>query len=155
GETISALAENSQKNDMVVGAPHPLYERVGEGYNVLVEAFSFDFSYKKSIDLNIIYNAVENRVVNEVQGFTTENRKEKFDIMTKEDGEEFSQMYDDVQIIRKEALEDMPELEDAINKLDGEISEEEMLKMKARVDIDEEKPEDVANDFLVEKGLIE
>src|SRR5699024_5445249 len=30
-ETISELAEISQKNDMVFGAPHPFYERVGEG----------------------------------------------------------------------------------------------------------------------------
>jgi len=30
-----------------------------------------------------------------------------------------------------------------------------MLKMNASVDVDEEKPEDVARDFLIEKGFIE
>src|SRR5699024_5292194 len=58
-ETISELAEISQKNDMVFGAPHPFYERVGEGYDDLVEAFPFDFSDTKSIDPNIMYDAVE------------------------------------------------------------------------------------------------
>lgn len=154
-ETISELAEISQKNDMVFGAPHPFYERVGEGYDDLVEAFPFDFSDTKSIDPNIMYDAVEKGDVDLVPGFTTDSRIEKFDLVTTEDDKDFFPMYDAVPIIRKEALEDMPELEDAINKLAGEISEEEMLKMNARVDIDEEKPEDVANDFLVEKGLIE
>src|SRR5699024_2467617 len=118
-ETISELAEISQKNDMVFGAPHPFYERVEKGHGRLTT------------------------------GYTTERRIEKFDLVTTEDDKDFFPMYDAVPIIRKEALEDMPELEDAINKLAGEISEEEMLKMNARVDIDEEKPEDVANDFLV------
>src|SRR5699024_11746256 len=115
-------------NDMVFGTPDPFYESGGVGYDDLIEAFPFDLSDTKSIDPNIMYDDVEKGDVDLVPGFTTDSSIEKFDLVTTEDDKDFFPMYDAVPIIRKEALEDMPELEDAINKLAGEISEEEMLK---------------------------
>src|SRR5699024_6456358 len=111
---------NASTRSSYPSPPHPFYERVGEGYDDLVEAFPFDFSDTKSIDPNIMYDAVEKGDVDLVPGFTTDSRIEKFDLVTTEDDKDFFPMYDAVPIIRKEALEDMPELEDAINKLAGE-----------------------------------
>ncbi len=51
-------------------------------------------------------------------------------------------------------MKKFPNLEKVLNSLAGKITEEDMLKMNARVDLDKEKPEDVAQDFLIEKGLI-
>lgn len=153
-ETYSDLAELSQKEEMIFGAPHAFYERVGEGYEDLVKEYPFEFKDKKSIDPNIMYDAVKNGEVDVIPGFTTDSRIQLFDLETTKDDKQFFPKYDAVPLIRKEVLEEMPELEEAINKLAGQISEEEMLDMNARVDVDDEKPEDVARDFLVEKGLI-
>lgn len=154
-ETYSDLAELSQKEDMIFGAPHAFYERVGEGYEDLVKEYPFEFKDQKSIDPNIMYDAVKNGEVDIIPGFTTDSRIQLFDLETTKDDKQFFPKYDAVPLIRNEALEEMPELEDAINKLAGQITEEDMLDMNARVDVDDEKPEDVARDFLVEKGLIE
>ena len=102
-----------------------------------------------------MYDAVKKGEVDVIPGFTTDSRIELFDLVTTEDNQEFFPKYDAVPLVRQEVLDEMPKLEEAINQLAGEITEEDMLEMNAKVDVDEEKPEDVAKAFLQEKGLIE
>lgn len=154
-ETYSDLAEISQKQDIVFGAPHAFYERTGEGYEDLVKEYPFEFSDTKSIDPNIMYDALKTGEVDVIPGFTTDSRIQLFDLVTTKDDKQFFPKYDAVPLVRQEVLDDMPDLEETINQLAGEISEEDMLEMNAKVDVDEKKPEDVAREYLIEKGFIE
>jgi glycine betaine/choline ABC-type transport system substrate-binding protein len=153
-ETYSDLAEVSKQGDLIFGAPHAFYERVGEGYDDLVKEYPFRFADQKSLDPNIMYDAVKNGEVDIIPAFTTDSRIQLFDLKTTKDDKQFFPKYEAVPIVREGILEEMPGLEDAINTLAGQISEEEMLKMNAAVDVDDEKPEEVAQQFLLEKGLI-
>ncbi|MGM8211211.1 glycine betaine ABC transporter substrate-binding protein [Virgibacillus sp. W0430] len=152
--TYSELADISKKEAMVFGAPHAFYERVGEGFDDLIKAYPFEFSKTSSLDPNIMYDAVKNGDVDVIPAFTTDSRIQLFNLATTEDDLQFFPKYDAVPIVRMEVLDQFPELKDVINALAGKISEEEMLQMNARVDVDNEKPEDVAHDFLVDNGLI-
>lgn len=154
-ETYSELAEISQSEEMSFGAPHPFYERQGDGYDDLIATYPFEFSATDSFDPAIMYEAVNNGEVDVIPAFTTDSRIGLFDLETTEDDLSFFPKYDAAPVVRMAALEEYPELEDLLNELAGQISEEEMLAMNARVDVDKDKPQDVARDFLVEKGLIE
>ncbi|RNF39241.1 glycine betaine ABC transporter substrate-binding protein [Planococcus salinus] len=154
-ETYSELAGISKSEDMAFGAPHPFYEREGDGYEDLVATYGFEFSATDSFDPAIMYEAVQNGDVDVIPAFTTDSRVGLFDLETTEDDEAFFPKYDAAPVVRQETLEEYPELEEVLNGLAGQISEEEMLAMNARVDIDQEIASEVAHDFLVEKGLIE
>ncbi|RAZ75710.1 MULTISPECIES: glycine betaine ABC transporter substrate-binding protein [Planococcaceae] len=154
-ETYSDLAEISQTEDMSFGAPHPFYERQGDGYDDLIATYPFEFSATDSFDPAIMYEAVNNGEVDVIPAFTTDSRIGLFDLETTEDDLSFFPKYDAAPVVRLEALEQYPELESLLNELAGQISEEEMLAMNARVDIDQDQPQDIARDFLIEKGLIE
>ncbi|MDE4084744.1 glycine betaine ABC transporter substrate-binding protein [Planococcus maritimus] len=154
-ETYSDLAEISQSEDMTFGAPHPFYERQGDGYDDMVATYPFEFSATESFDPAIMYEAVENGDVDVIPAFTTDSRIALFDLKTTEDDQSFFPKYDAVPVVRTETLEEYPELEDLLNELAGQITEEEMLAMNSRVDVDQEIPNEVARDFLIEKGLIE
>lgn len=154
-ETYSDLAEISQSEDMSFGAPHPFYERQGDGYDDLVATYPFEFSATDSFDPAIMYEAVNNGEVDVIPAFTTDSRIGLFDLETTEDDLSFFPKYDAAPVVRMEALEQYPELEDLLNELAGQISEEDMLAMNARVDVDQDQPQDIARDFLIEKGLIE
>ena len=154
-ETYSDLAEISQSEDMSFGAPHPFYERQGDGYDDLIATYPFEFSATDSFDPAIMYEAVNNGEVDVIPAFTTDSRIGLFDLETTEDDLSFFPKYDAAPVVRLEALEQYPELEDLLNELAGQISEEEMLAMNARVDVDQDQPQDIARDFLIEKGLIE
>ncbi|AQQ52080.1 glycine betaine ABC transporter substrate-binding protein [Planococcus lenghuensis] len=154
-ETYSDLAEISRTEDLVFGAPHPFYEREGDGYDDLVETYGFEFAETESFDPAIMYEAVQSGEVDVIPAFTTDSRIGLFDLGTTTDDLNFFPKYDAAPVVRLETLEEYPELEEVLSGLAGEISEEEMLAMNARVDVDQEQPQDVAHDFLVEQGLIE
>lgn len=153
--TYSELAELSKSQDVSFGAPHSFYERQGDGYDDLVETYGFEFSATESLDPNIMYEALKNGDVDVIPAFTTDGRIERFNLQMTEDDKGFFPKYDAVPIVRMDTLEQFPELEELMSKLADSITEEEMIAMNARVDIDGEKAEDVARDFLIEKGLIE
>lgn len=154
-ETYSDLAELSKSEDMTFGAPHPFYERQGDGYDDLVKTYGFEFSATESFDPAIMYEAVKNGDVDVIPAFTTDSRIDLFDLETTEDDKSFFPKYDAAPVVRMETLEEYPELEEVLSGLAGQISEEEMLAMNAKVDVDQEVASDVAREFLVEKGLIE
>lgn len=154
-KTYSDLVETSRFGNMVFGAPHAFYERQGDGFDDLINSYPFTFTETKSLDPNVMYEAVKNGDVDVIPAFTTDGRIERFELQTTKDDLGFFPKYDAAPVVRLEALEKFPELEKVLNELAGKISEEDMLKMNARVDIDGEKAEDVAHDFLVGKGLIE
>ncbi|MER2091016.1 MAG: glycine betaine ABC transporter substrate-binding protein [Sporosarcina sp.] len=153
--TYSELAAISEDEDMVFGAPHAFYERQGDGYEDMVKSYPFTFKETKSLDPNVMYEAVKNGDVDVIPAFTTDSRIQMFDLSTTEDDLGFFPKYDAVPVIRQETLKKFPELEKVLGSLAGKITEEDMLKMNARVDLDKEKPEDVAKEFLLEKKLIE
>lgn len=154
-ETYSDLAELSKSGDMTFGAPHPFYERKGDGYDDLVKTYGFEFSATESFDPAIMYEAVKNGDVDVIPAFTTDSRIGLFDLETTEDDKSFFPKYDAAPVVRMETLEEYPELEEVLKGLAGQITEEEMLAMNAKVDVDQEVASDVAREFLVEQGLIE
>ncbi|WP_251047547.1 glycine betaine ABC transporter substrate-binding protein [Planococcus sp. ISL-110] len=154
-QTLSELAEITHSQPVSFGGPHSFYEREGDGYEDLVSTYEMEFSNTESFDPSIMYEAVAEGDVDVIPAFTTDSRIELFDLQTTEDNLGFFPKYDAVPIVRQETLKDYPELEDLVNELAGQISEEEMMLMNARVDQDQAIARDVARDFLFEKGLIE
>ncbi|MGM0896561.1 MAG: glycine betaine ABC transporter substrate-binding protein [Bacillota bacterium] len=154
-ETYSQLADLSRSQDVTFGGPHSIYEREGDGYEDLKETYGFEFSATESFDPAIMYEAVRNGDVDVIPAFTTDSRIGLFDLVTTEDDMNFFPKYDAAPVVRLDTLEEYPELEEVLNGLAGEISEEEMLAMNARVDSDDAQPRDVALEFLIEQGLIE
>lgn len=154
-ETYSELADISRSQNVTFGGPHSIYEREGDGYEDLKEAYGFEFSATKSFDPAIMYEAVKNGDIDVIPAFTTDSRIGLFDLATTEDDMNFFPKYDAAPVVRLETLEKYPELEKVLSGIAGEISEEEMLAMNARVDVDKEQPQDVAHEFLIEQGLLE
>ena len=153
--TYSELAKISTGEKMIFGAPHAFYERKGDGYEDLVDVYPFSFEDTKSLDPNVMYEAVKNGDVDVIPAFTTDSRIQLFDLETTKDDLGFFPKYDAAPVVRQETLKKFPDLEKVLNGLAGKITEEDMLKMNARVDLDKDKPEDVAREFLIEKGLID
>lgn len=154
-ETYSDLAEISKTEEMSFGAPHPFYERKGDGYDDMIATYPFEFTATESFDPAIMYEAVKNGDVDVIPAFTTDSRIGLFDLETTEDDLSFFPKYDAAPVVRMATLDEYPDLEEVLNGLAGQISEEEMLAMNARVDVDQEVASEVAREFLLEKGLIE
>ena len=57
-------------------------------------------------------------------------------------------------VVRRDALERFPGLEDALMKLDGALSNGEMAQLNYKVEVEGLDEKDAARDFLTRKGLL-
>jgi len=149
--TYSDLANHSE--DLVFGAEYDFYERE-DGYPGLVETYGFDFQSTSELDIGLKYQAIDSDSVDVINIFSTDGRLEEFGLRVLEDDLNFFPSYQAATLVRQDILETYPELEDIINMLAGQISNQEMTQMNYLVDIENEDPKDVARNFLEEKGLI-
>ncbi len=149
--TISELAPKS--NQLSFGGPTEFFERE-DGYTPFVKTYGLNFQSKKSLDPNLMYSAVKEGKVDTIPAYTTDGRIVRFNLKTLEDDKKFFPPYYAVPIVREDTLKEYPKLEGVLNELEGKISEQDMAEMNAKVDLDNEDPRKVAQDFLKEKGLI-
>ncbi|MCF6136205.1 glycine betaine ABC transporter substrate-binding protein [Pseudalkalibacillus berkeleyi] len=151
-KTTSELAAKS--DGLIIGAPPEFYERP-DGMDPFVKKYDLSFKKEESLDPNLMYRAVKDGEVDVITAFTTDGRIPRFNLKTVEDDKNFFPPYYAAPIIRQEALDKFPDVEKVMKELEGKISSEDMAKMNAKVDIDNEDPKQVAIDFLKEKGLID
>ncbi|MFN3367160.1 MAG: glycine betaine ABC transporter substrate-binding protein, partial [Exiguobacterium mexicanum] len=72
-----------------------------------------------------------------------------------EDDKQFFPPYYAVPIVSEETLAEHPELADVLNLLSGKITDETMQELNYLADVEKQRPEKVARDFLIREGLIE
>jgi glycine betaine/choline ABC-type transport system substrate-binding protein len=151
-ETYSQLAEQSP--NLVLGATQEFLERP-DGYKGLQEVYGMKFKDAKGFDPGLTYSAVKEGQVDVNDAFSTDGRIVAFNLKVLEDDKNFFPPYYVTPVIRMDTLEAHPELADVLNQLGGILDEKKMSELNASVDLEGKKAQDVAEDFLREKGLIE
>ena len=77
------------------------------------------------------------------------------DLRVLEDDKSYFPPYHALPLVLQETLNEYPELEEVLGLLEGIIDEEAMQIMNGKVDNDGMMVETVAQEFLIESGLIE
>ncbi|WDH96406.1 glycine betaine ABC transporter substrate-binding protein [Paenibacillus urinalis] len=151
-KTFSDLAKVSE--DMVLGVEFEFLDR-DDGYPGIQELYGMNFKESKGMDHGIMYRSIEAGETDVTNAYATDAQIKVHNLVILEDDKEFFPPYDASTLIRQDTLEQYPELEGILNELEGFLTEEEMQNLNAQVDVDAMLEEDVARDFLIEKGLIE
>ncbi len=150
-KTYSDLSSVSQ--ELVFGAEYDFFERE-DGYDALSNTYNFDFKSEVDLDIGLKYVALENKQIDVMVVFTTDGQLSQADAVLLEDDRAFYETYYIVRVVRNEVLEQYPELEGVLMKLDGVISDSEMAKMNYLVEVENKSEQDVAREYLIEKGLL-
>lgn len=150
-KTFSDLAKVSQ--GLVLGVEFEFLDR-DDGYPGIKKLYGMSFKDAKGMDHGIMYRSISEGETDVTNAYSTDAQIEAHNLVILEDDKQFFPPYDAGTVIRKDTLDQYPELKEVLNQLGGLISEEDMQKLNAQVDIEGLKEEDVARDFLIEKGLI-
>jgi osmoprotectant transport system substrate-binding protein len=86
--------------------------------------------------------------------FATDGRIEAFDFRLLEDDKGFFPDYAVTPVVRTETLEANPGLEEPLNALAAELTDEVLQKLNAEVDVEKKTVEAVATDFLSGSGVM-
>lgn len=112
------------------------------------------FKEERGLDGNVRYQAILSGEVEVTDAYETDALLMKSGLLCLEDDMEFFPPYQCVNVIRGDVYERYPELREVLPLLDNAISTEEMREMNYKVDVEGMTTQEVAHEFLVEKGLV-
>lgn len=87
--------------------------------------------------------------------FTTDGRILALDLTVLKDDKSYFPKYNVAVVMRKDLAAKYPQIEDLLAPVTKKLTDEELIKMNAEVDVDGKEPADVAHDWLQEQGFIE
>lgn len=108
----------------------------------------------KTMEPSLRYQAISNGSVSIVDAYSTDSDLKKYNLVVLEDDKHLFPPYQGGPLMKKEFLDKHPEVKDALEKLSGKISAEEMTDMNYRVNVGGESASTVARDYLVQNGLL-
>lgn len=109
----------------------------------------------KTLDTGAIYAATDQGVCNFGEVFTTDGRIKALDLVVLEDDRNFFPIYNVCAVFLAEIVEEYPQVADLFNPLAATLTDEVLIELNARVDVDGEDPADVAWDYLTTQGFVE
>lgn len=108
----------------------------------------------RQMDPGLVYNAIRDGFVDAGLVYTTDGRVKGFDLQVLEDDKGYFPSYAVTPVVRADVLRNTPGLEAALNTLSKQFNNQVITELNAKVDIDYQTPQQVADAFLKQRGLI-
>jgi glycine betaine/choline ABC-type transport system substrate-binding protein len=102
----------------------------------------------RTLEAGLMYRAAQQSEVDVISAYATDGRIEKFDLVVLEDDQHFFPPYQAAPLVRRSTLAKHPGLGSALEPLGGRLTDDEMRRLNAAVDIDRQRPEDVAERYV-------
>ena len=128
-----------------------------DGYPNMVENYPGLADFEDMIianDLGFRYQGMENGEADVGVGFLTDGQLTSPELTVLEDEKSMWPFYYPAPVVRSEVLDENPKIEDILNAVTESLNVDTIRELNGRVDIEQEDPEDVAEGFLREQGLI-
>ncbi|MBR9771541.1 MAG: glycine betaine ABC transporter substrate-binding protein [Gammaproteobacteria bacterium] len=155
--SISDMAEavNAGK-DLLFASNAEFYARP-DGLRPMQDIYGFQFERSdiKRMDTGLTYTALRDDQVDIAMVTTTDGRVSAFDLRILEDDKGFFPPYAMTPVVRQDTLDTHPELEAQLNALVAKLDDEVMTRLNEQVDVNRDVVETVAEQFLVDQGLID
>lgn len=151
-ETISDLG--SIESQIVAGFTAEFNDRE-DGYPAIQETYNLSFSEVYTMEQQMRFTAIVAGDINLMEAWATDAALVEYDLVVLEDDRDVFPPYQGAPLFKQEFIDTYPEVGDALNKLAGLITDEEMQEMNYRVQFEDEDPYDVAYDFLSGAGLVD
>ena len=156
--TISDLVPVADQ--LVFGAEHEFFTLEGSmKYSPFTEFYGLNFKDTSPVDVSLKYAAVEKGSFDVTEVYATDGLNRKANLKVLEDDRSFFPDYNGAFLVREDTFERFadvaPDLEDILNLLAGQIANDDMVEMTYQVDVLGRSVDDVAREFLINRGLID
>lgn len=151
-KTYSDLAKVS--NNLIFGAEYDFFERE-DGYKELQKVYNMNFKKQIDMDIGLKYQAMKDKKIDVMVIFTTDGQLAISDVVVLEDDKKMYPSYRAGTVIRSEILSEYPELKPVLENLNNILNDKTMADLNYQVESEGKKTEDVAREYLQEKGLLE
>lgn len=126
-----------------------------DGYPGLRRAYGRDFCAEQTqMDPGLMYRALAAGRVDAISAYATDGRIKSLGLAVLEDDRKFFPPYHAAFLARPQAFKKVPGLREKLEALSGAISDAEMARLNAEVDLKKRPAREVARAFLAEKGFL-
>ncbi|MAR73420.1 MULTISPECIES: glycine betaine ABC transporter substrate-binding protein [unclassified Halomonas] len=155
--SISDMAEAVNAGEDLLFASNAEFYARPDGLRPMQDIYGFQFERSdiKRMDTGLTYTALRDDQVDIAMVTTTDGRVSAFDLRILEDDKGFFPPYAMTPVVRQETLDTHPELEAQLNALVAKLDDEVMTRLNEQVDVNRDVVETVAEQFLVDQGLID
>ena len=135
---------------------NPDYLERADGFQAVCDTYGLEFGKVVDIDIGLKYQALASGDIDVTNAYTTDAQLANPNnrVAALEDDKNLQVNYFCSTVVRQDALEKFPGLEDALMKLDGALTDGEMAELNYKVEVEGLDEKDVARDFLAGKGLL-
>lgn len=156
-ENLTQLAEYINDGGEVTWAVSQEYINNPTAFGNLPDFYGFrenmdNVTYERMAIGTINYRAAAEGQVDLGVGFATNPNLQEFNLATIEDDQNWFVIYYPAPIVNQDVLNDS--VREALNAPASALDTETMIELNARVSIDEESPEAVAQDWLESEGML-
>lgn len=155
-ETLSELAEHvNQNQDLIWAIDHEFAERA-DGLPGLAEHYGMDIPEDNIsiMEIGLTYEAVDRGQADIMMVFATDGKIKRYDLLVLEDDQNFFPVYNICVTVRKEVLDQYPEIEEILQPI-SELTNEEIQELNYQVDTTGLPEKLVAKNFLNEQGYLD
>lgn len=150
-ETYSDLAAIA--DTLVFGGNFDFIENAS-GLQGVCAAYDMEFKEVRDIAIGLNCPALAQGDIQVTNAFTTDPQLSVADVKTLTDDQQYFTNFFCGTVVRQQVLDDNPGLEEALQSLNGQISDAEMCTMNYAVEVDGQNEKEVARAFLTEKGIL-
>ena len=134
-----------------------------DGFEPMLEAYGIPLGDPQGVprenvrilDTGAVYTATDGGDCNFGEVFGTDGRIDALDLTVLEDDLGYFPAYNIAPEVLTTTLEQYPQLEDLFAEVSSRITNDVMIELNRRVDVDGEEPADVALDWMRSEGLVE
>jgi osmoprotectant transport system permease protein len=120
-----------------------------DGYAGFVRAYGLRFAEQpREMDLSLTYRALAAGQVDIIAGNSTDALIEELGLYQLEDDKRYFPPYEAAPVVRKQILEEYPQVERALEVLAGKINDLQMRRLNYMVDVQKRDFREVAREFL-------
>lgn len=149
--TISDLRDHPE---LVLRFSNEFMER-GDGWPTLAAAYDLPQEDVRGVEHALAYEALDKGVIDVTDLYATDAKIRKLNLRVLVDDREHFPEYNAVFVYRADLADRAPDLVAAVERLEGELTQREMVALNARVELDDVSDSRAAAEFLREKfGIV-
>ena len=138
---------------LTLAAPPEFFSRT-DSYPALQKYYGLHFKKVVTMSINLMYRAIQHNQVDAILSFGTDAWLNKLDLRPLADNLHMYPPYQAVPLLNSDTAKQYPAVVAALDQLHNQISLDDIRQMNYLVDVKDQSPSQVAQQFLTRKHLI-
>jgi osmoprotectant transport system substrate-binding protein len=156
-KNLKTLADLAEASPDLTFVSYSEFQNRSDGYKNMQKNYpALDFGEIRIVNqLGLRYQGLQGGEGDVGVGFTTDGQLASDDLVVMQDPKSIWPFYYPAPVVRSDVLEQNPKMKGVLDEVSGSLDVETMRELNGKVDLEQEDPEDVAAEFLQEKGIVE